>query len=235
MREIGNQVGSAFWQTISAEHGLDSQGAYHGSSDLQLERMDVYFNEASDRYVPRAVLIDLEPGTMDAALVLLNRIVDLALAVLANLLHLDHAVGLAGGGVRGVARGLVLSLFLGLVGDHVVVLVLVATDRLGGGVVALVTVVAQIGTVLGVSLAALLGGGEQSGLAVAETLAVRNIQITTGVTSSAGSAIRLLSNLRCVELETLLASSLVGGSSGIKGVFLAKVGLIVFLGRSDCP
>ncbi|KAM3505860.1 hypothetical protein MY10362_002702 [Beauveria mimosiformis] len=64
--QCGNQVGSAFWQTISAEHGLDSHGAYRGSSDLQLEHMNVYFNEASDRYVPRAVLIDLEPGTMDA-------------------------------------------------------------------------------------------------------------------------------------------------------------------------
>jgi hypothetical protein len=31
-----------------------------GESDLQLERMNVYFNEASGgRYVPRAVLLDL--------------------------------------------------------------------------------------------------------------------------------------------------------------------------------
>lgn len=33
---------------------------YVGESDAQLERMDVYFNEASGgRYVPRAVLLDL--------------------------------------------------------------------------------------------------------------------------------------------------------------------------------
>jgi len=32
-----------------------------------LERINVYFNEANgNRYVPRAILIDLEPGTMDA-------------------------------------------------------------------------------------------------------------------------------------------------------------------------
>merc|ERR1711861_77952 len=34
---------------------------------LQLERINVYFNEATGgRYVPRAVLMDLEPGTMDS-------------------------------------------------------------------------------------------------------------------------------------------------------------------------
>jgi hypothetical protein len=41
----GNQIGAAFWQTISGEHGLDGSGVYNGTSDLQLERMNVYFNE----------------------------------------------------------------------------------------------------------------------------------------------------------------------------------------------
>ncbi|CAK0883591.1 unnamed protein product, partial [Prorocentrum cordatum] len=41
--------------------------ADHGDSDLQLERINVYYNEATGgRYVPRAVLMDLEPGTMDS-------------------------------------------------------------------------------------------------------------------------------------------------------------------------
>merc|ERR1712126_209898 len=40
---------------------------YSGESDLQLERINVYYNEASGgKYVPRAVLVDLEPGTMDS-------------------------------------------------------------------------------------------------------------------------------------------------------------------------
>ncbi|MCJ1394039.1 Tubulin beta chain (Beta tubulin) [Xylographa bjoerkii] len=65
--QCGNQIGAAFWQTISGEHGLDGSGIYNGTSDLQLQRMNVYFNEASgNKYVPRAVLVDLEPGTMDA-------------------------------------------------------------------------------------------------------------------------------------------------------------------------
>ena len=34
---------------------------------MQLERINVYFNEATGgRYVPRAILMDLEPGTMDS-------------------------------------------------------------------------------------------------------------------------------------------------------------------------
>ena len=42
-------------------------GAYNGDSDLQIERIEVYYNESSnDSYVPRAVLTDLEPGTMDS-------------------------------------------------------------------------------------------------------------------------------------------------------------------------
>jgi len=47
-------------QVICDEHGVDASGSYQGLSDLQLERVNVYFNEASGgRYVPRAVLMDL--------------------------------------------------------------------------------------------------------------------------------------------------------------------------------
>lgn len=84
---------------ISDEHGIDPTGTYHGDSDLQLERINVYYNEATGnntysltdtnipktllngvkswnchdcfsilggKYVPRSILIDLEPGTMDS-------------------------------------------------------------------------------------------------------------------------------------------------------------------------
>uniref|UniRef100_A0A453SY06 Tubulin beta chain n=1 Tax=Aegilops tauschii subsp. strangulata TaxID=200361 RepID=A0A453SY06_AEGTS len=45
--QCGNQIGAKFWEV--------------------LERINVYYNEASGgRYVPRAVLMDLEPGTMDS-------------------------------------------------------------------------------------------------------------------------------------------------------------------------
>ncbi|CAE7354450.1 unnamed protein product, partial [Symbiodinium microadriaticum] len=78
--QCGNQIGAKFWEVhrvagflqdsvdrrnvvIADEHGIDPTGTYHGDSDLQLERINVYFNEATGgRYVPRAVLMDLEPG-----------------------------------------------------------------------------------------------------------------------------------------------------------------------------
>ncbi|TVU44743.1 hypothetical protein EJB05_04197 [Eragrostis curvula] len=65
--QCGNQIGAKFWEVICDEHGIDATGRYAGDSDLQLERINVYYNEASGgRYVPRAVLMDLEPGTMDS-------------------------------------------------------------------------------------------------------------------------------------------------------------------------
>ncbi|KAK7863213.1 hypothetical protein R5R35_003463 [Gryllus longicercus] len=65
--QCGNQIGSKFWETISDEHGIDPTGAYHGDAATQLERINVYYNVGSKgMYVPRAVLVDLEPGTMDA-------------------------------------------------------------------------------------------------------------------------------------------------------------------------
>ena len=54
-------------QVISDEHGIDPTGTCHGDSDLQLERINVSFSEAAGgRYVPRAVFMDREPGTMDS-------------------------------------------------------------------------------------------------------------------------------------------------------------------------
>ncbi|MCL7045954.1 hypothetical protein MKW94_008644 [Papaver nudicaule] len=63
--QYGNQIGSKFWEVVCDEHGIDPTGSYIGTSDLQLERVN--YNEASGgRYVPSAVLMDLEPSTMDS-------------------------------------------------------------------------------------------------------------------------------------------------------------------------
>lgn len=103
-------------EVICDEHGVDPTGTYHGDSDLQLERINVYYSQlikqtnrtrnglaggeqraagrvsaanewlianclsfclsffflflsdeaTGGRYVPRAILMDLEPGTMDS-------------------------------------------------------------------------------------------------------------------------------------------------------------------------
>lgn len=65
--QCGNQIGGKFWEVVCDEHGIDPRGNYVGDCRVQLERVNVYYNEASGgRYVPRAVLMDLEPGTMDS-------------------------------------------------------------------------------------------------------------------------------------------------------------------------
>lgn len=52
-----------FWEVISDEHGIDPTGIYHGDSDLQLERIDVYYNEALCEFHPsqfvKAILVYL--------------------------------------------------------------------------------------------------------------------------------------------------------------------------------
>jgi tubulin beta len=65
--QCGNQIGTKFWETIADEHQIDGKGHFTGKDEKLLERINVYFNEGSGgKYVPRSVLVDLEPGTMDA-------------------------------------------------------------------------------------------------------------------------------------------------------------------------
>jgi hypothetical protein len=55
-----------FWELISDEHGVDPSDRFNGNTDLQLEQINLYINDATGgRYVPRAVLVALEAGTMD--------------------------------------------------------------------------------------------------------------------------------------------------------------------------
>ena len=59
-REWMNNGFTLTMQVVSDEHGVDPTGEYCGESELQLERINVYYNEATGgRYVPRAVLVDL--------------------------------------------------------------------------------------------------------------------------------------------------------------------------------
>merc|ERR1711881_222743 len=64
--QCGNQIGNRFWQTAIAEHNLDGSGKYIGENAVQdLDKVGVYMRSAGERYVPRACLVDLEPGTVD--------------------------------------------------------------------------------------------------------------------------------------------------------------------------
>ncbi|XP_042555378.1 tubulin beta chain-like isoform X3 [Dipodomys spectabilis] len=65
--QCGNQIGAKFWEMLSDEHNIDCTGNYYGDSHLQLQRIEVYYNEAAgNKYVPRAIMVDLEPGTLDS-------------------------------------------------------------------------------------------------------------------------------------------------------------------------
>jgi tubulin gamma len=67
--QCGNQIGSEFWKRLCAEHGIGPDGLL---TDYALEnpgydRKDVFFYQADDeQYVPRALLIDLEPRVISA-------------------------------------------------------------------------------------------------------------------------------------------------------------------------
>uniref|UniRef100_A0A8C0TRL3 Tubulin/FtsZ GTPase domain-containing protein n=1 Tax=Canis lupus familiaris TaxID=9615 RepID=A0A8C0TRL3_CANLF len=63
--QCGNQIRAKFWEVISDKHSIDPSGNYVGDSDLQLECISVYYKEASShKYMPRAIRVDLEPGTL---------------------------------------------------------------------------------------------------------------------------------------------------------------------------
>jgi len=69
--QCGNQIGNAFWTTMGAEHKLEANGKFKGKAEegdnqMRLDKIDVYYQEAGTmRFVPRACLVDLEPGIMD--------------------------------------------------------------------------------------------------------------------------------------------------------------------------
>jgi tubulin beta len=52
---------------VCDEHGIGGSGEYCGDNDAHLDRINVFYHEASGgKYVPRAVLFDLEPGVTGA-------------------------------------------------------------------------------------------------------------------------------------------------------------------------
>jgi len=64
--QCGNQIGNRFWQTVIGEHNLDGAGKYIGENEaVDLDKVSVYMRTAGERYVPRACLVDTEPGTVD--------------------------------------------------------------------------------------------------------------------------------------------------------------------------
>ncbi len=68
--QCGNQIGANFWQAIAEEQGLDTSGKFVRTNKTvdarRRAKAEVFFRQVgADRFVPRAVLVDLEPGTLD--------------------------------------------------------------------------------------------------------------------------------------------------------------------------
>lgn len=57
---------SQFWETISHEHNINYCGHFYGNSILPYQRLNVFYEKGpKEVYVPRAVLCDLEPASME--------------------------------------------------------------------------------------------------------------------------------------------------------------------------
>jgi tubulin gamma len=61
--QCGSQIGTEFWKRLCAEHGIGPDGILQDhAAEAAGDRKDVFFYQADDdHYVPRAVLVDLEP------------------------------------------------------------------------------------------------------------------------------------------------------------------------------
>jgi len=61
-------MGTKFWEVICDKHSISCGGEFCGDNDAQIERIHVFYHEASGgKNVPRAVLLDLEPGVIGPA------------------------------------------------------------------------------------------------------------------------------------------------------------------------
>jgi len=110
--QCGNQIGCAFWESVAKEHYLDFEGKFdkedadkEGVNGAQvLEKVGVYFTEVKNsededvtrsKYVPRAVIVDLEPGVID----------DIQGSALGNLFRPGNIVAGASGAGNNWAKG----------------------------------------------------------------------------------------------------------------------------------
>jgi tubulin gamma len=64
--QCGNQIGYEFWKQLCSEHGINPEGVVNEKAINGDDRKDVFFYQADDdHYIPRSVLIDLEPGVFN--------------------------------------------------------------------------------------------------------------------------------------------------------------------------
>ncbi|KAJ2978585.1 hypothetical protein NUW58_g7451 [Xylaria curta] len=65
--QCGNSIGSQFWQQLCQEHGINQDGNLEDFATEGGDRKDVFYYQSDDtRYIPRAILIDLEPRVINS-------------------------------------------------------------------------------------------------------------------------------------------------------------------------
>ena len=65
--QCGNQIGNEFWKQLCSEHGISPEGIVDEKAINGDDRKDVFFYQADDdHYIPRSVLIDLEPRVINS-------------------------------------------------------------------------------------------------------------------------------------------------------------------------
>ncbi len=68
--QCGNQVGNEFWKKIASEHSIDYEGRQHFDMN---DRKDKFFYQTdNEKFVPRSVLIDLEPRVINQCVPFFN-------------------------------------------------------------------------------------------------------------------------------------------------------------------
>ena len=62
-----SSVGDEFWKQLCMEHGISRDGILEEYATQGEDRKDVFFYQADDdHYIPRALLIDLEPRVLSS-------------------------------------------------------------------------------------------------------------------------------------------------------------------------
>jgi tubulin gamma len=72
---ISSKVGTQFWAHLCAEHGIRRDGQIEDFAVQGMDNKDVFFYQADDsHYIPRALLLDLEPGVINSIKVEFKRL-----------------------------------------------------------------------------------------------------------------------------------------------------------------
>ena len=87
-------VGAVYWQRLCAEHGINKEGILEEWATEGGDRKDVFFYQADDEhYIPRAILVDLEPRVRPFSLLLSRGRDAMRRSTLGDQQYIELAVG----------------------------------------------------------------------------------------------------------------------------------------------